>query len=104
MNNNEITSICIPRMESSISREYIYTTFHQLNIGHIDKLTEILLRNDPTYKRILLKIRLNNSKTAFDIKEFLEKSGSVKIVYNMPWYWKVVPTGGNRLVPSIQRS
>lgn len=95
MNNNEITSICIPRMESSISREYIYTKFQQLNIGRIDKLTEIPLRNDSSYKRIILKLKLNNSKNAFDIKEFLEKSGSVKIVYNMPWYWKVVPTGYN---------
>lgn len=98
MNNTQITSICIPRMESSISREYIYSTFRQLNIGHIDKLTEIPLRNDATYKRIILRLRLNNTKNAFDIKEFLEKSGSVKIVYNMPWYWKVVPTAGNQPV------
>ena len=88
ISNTEI--ICIPRIESSINREYIYNTFHKLKIGYIEKLNEIPLRNEPTHKRIIIRIKLNNSETAYDIKNFLDELGSVKIVHNMPWFWRVV--------------
>tara|TARA_B110000285_G_scaffold228008_1_gene290275 strand:+ start:3482 stop:3679 length:198 start_codon:yes stop_codon:yes gene_type:complete len=63
-----------------------------MNIGNIEKLNEIPLRKDPTHKRVIMKMRWdkNNVKT----KEILNKMtefGSVKLVYNMPWYWKVCP-------------
>lgn len=96
---NEITSICIPRIESSICREYIYTTFQNLKIGHIERMNEIPLRNDPTHKRIIIRIRLNNSELAYDIKHYLDELGSVKIVHNMPWFWKVVK--GSTIQPCL---
>lgn len=88
--HNETTRICIPRIDSTIDREYIYTTFQHLKIGYIERLDEIPHRNDPNHKRILIKIRLNNSDLAYDIKKYLDEIGSVKIVHNMPWFWKVV--------------
>jgi len=64
------TSLCIPRMEASVSRDYIYSVFNQLNIGHIEQMNEIPLRNEKDFKRILLRIRLNNSETANTVGRF----------------------------------
>lgn len=87
-----ISSICIPRVDMSVSRNYIEDVIRNMNIGYIETLNEIPLRKDPTHKRVIMKMRWdkNNVKT----KEILNKMtefGSVKLVYNMPWYWKVCP-------------
>ena len=87
-------SLCIPRMESKVSRDYIYNVFNTLNIGHIDSLREIPLRNEENYKRIILRIGLNNSNTANTMKQFLLDKGYVNIVHDMPWYWRVVINQG----------
>ena len=89
-----LSSICIPRMEMATTKEYILNTLSSLHIGKIDKITEIPLRNDPAYKRIIIKIHWNEkNETVINIKERLQQpTGTIKIVHNMPWYWKVVST------------
>jgi len=61
-----------------------------MNIGTIERLNEIPLRNDPSHKRVIMKIKLNtkNMKTN-EILSNLNDMGSVNLVYDMPWYWKV---------------
>ena len=83
-------SLCIPRMEASVTRDYIYSVFNTLNVGHIEQLSEIPLRNECDFKRIILYIRLNCSDKAIAMKESLKDRGYVNIVHNMPWFWKVV--------------
>ena len=86
-------SICIPRVDQSLSRNYIYSVFEKLDVGTIEALTEIPLRNDPTHKRILIKIRWNrNNELSYKLQEQLKTTGSMKLVYDMPWYWKIVST------------
>jgi uncharacterized protein YeeX (DUF496 family) len=92
-NNNSnmtTTSICIPRVESSMSRNYIEKIIYNMNIGYIERLNEFPLRNDPSHKRIIMKIRwnTNNIKTN-TILSHLNEMGSVNLVYDMPWYWKI---------------
>lgn len=95
------TSLCIPRMEASVSRDYIYSVFNKLNIGHIDQLNEIPLRNERDFKRVLLRIRLNNSDTANTVGRFLKEKGYVNIVHDMPWFWKLVPAGNPAGNPAL---
>lgn len=85
-----ITSICIPRVDSTMPRNYIEKRIVNMNIGTIEYLNEIPLRNDPSHKRILIKIKWNtkNMKTT-EILSNLNVMGSVNLVYDMPWYWKV---------------
>lgn len=85
-------SLCIPRIESSITKDYIYKTLCNLQIGSIINIIEIPLKNDPTHKRAIIKINWNKTTQALDIQKTLEAKGSVKLVYNMPWYWKIVVT------------
>jgi hypothetical protein len=90
--SSKVTSICIPRIESSITKDYILRTLCNLHIGLIEKITEIPLRNDPTHKRIIIKIKWNRTPTSTNMQNRLIKNESVNLVHKMPWFWKVVST------------
>jgi hypothetical protein len=88
-----MSSICIPRIESTVQKDFIYKTFANLKLGTIEKIIDIPLRNDPTHKRVIIKIHWNTAnQKAIIMREFLSTKGSAKLVYDMPWYWKIVPT------------
>jgi len=83
-------SICIPRVESTITKEYITNIIQKTRLFTIDLINEIPLRNDPTHKRILMKIRWNRrSDDAINAENRLVEEGNIKLVYDMPWYWKI---------------
>ena len=85
--------LCIPRMPIHISRETIFNTFCKLNIGFIERISEIPLKsNAQQYKRVIIRLKWNPSteQSAFIYQRILKKE-PVFIVYDMPWYWKVVP-------------
>jgi len=83
-------NICIPRMENSIPRETIFRIFKKLNIGRIERIIENKLKTDENYKRVILKIDWNNTETAETIKTRLINKETVNIVYELPWFWKLV--------------
>ena len=84
-------SICIPKIELSTTKEYILNIFNNLNIGKINRIIEIPLRTDPKNKRIIIQLKWGNSEKSIKIQEILN-TGSVKLVHDMPWYWKIVKT------------
>jgi hypothetical protein len=83
-------SLCIPRIESSTSKDYIYKTLCNLKMGNIINIVEIPLKNNPSYKRAIIKINWYKTNESLTIQKTLLEKGSIKIVYNMPWYWKIV--------------
>ena len=86
-------SICIPRMDSNITKDYIYETFKKLNIGYIISLKEIPLRNDNKHTRVIISLCLNGITEYSNIfNDRITNNESIKIVHDMPWYWKIVPT------------
>ena len=90
---NNVTSLCIPRIEESIKKDYIFKVFQKLKIGYIQRIIEIPLRNDVKHKRIIILLQLNNTNpTSKMIQDRVSRNESIKIVYDMPWYWKIVPT------------
>jgi len=92
MKKTNYTSICIPRMESTINKEYILSIFHKLNVGNINRIYEIPLRYNEEYKRIIILIKWNNTEKSVTVQNQLDEKKSVKLVYDMPWYWKIVKT------------
>jgi hypothetical protein len=82
--------LCIPRMEMTTPKQYIFTTLCKLNWGHISILNEIPLRNEPTQKRILIRVKWDPN--ASEYKSRILKGDSVKLVHNInsPWFWKIV--------------
>lgn len=97
MDNENVTfthkSFCIPRLEKSIKKEYICENLKKLNIGNIISITEIPLYNNPEYKRIIIKVSWDmNADLSMEIENLLQKYGSIKLIHNMPLYWKLVST------------
>jgi hypothetical protein len=86
------SSICIPRIDSSVPKEYIYKKITDMKAGNIQRITEIPLRNDPTQKRIIIKLMWDNNTQSQRIQQQLSDLGSIKLVHNMPWFWKIVAT------------
>ena len=86
-------SICIPRIDIEQTKEYIMEKFQQLDIGQILSIKEIPLRNDNKHKRIIILILLYQDKQqSVELYNRLKKNETIKLVYEMPWYWKIVST------------
>ena len=83
--------MCIPRVDAGITKEYITKTINSLNIGYIRQIREIPLKNDPTHKRVLMRFHWReNNDNSITLQKQLVDLGSLKIVHDMPWYWKLV--------------
>jgi hypothetical protein len=87
---NQITDICIPRMENSRDRTLIYSIFRKINIGKIERITENQLKSDTEYKRVIIKLKWNDTEKANEIRTRLYTNQPVNIVYELPWFWKLV--------------
>jgi hypothetical protein len=86
-------SICIPRIDIEQTKEYILEKCKQLDIGKIISMKEIPLRNDNKHKRIIILLLLNEENPqSIDMYNRLKKNETIKLVYEMPWYWKIVST------------
>jgi hypothetical protein len=90
INKKQITDICIPRMENSRDRNFIYKIFRKIDIGKIERITENILKTDPEYKRVIIKLKWNNTEKANEIRSRLYTNQPVNIVYEIPWFWKLV--------------
>jgi hypothetical protein len=77
-------------MENIITRDYILRTFNKLKIGKIEQINEIPLRNDAKHKRVIIKVDWSDSDNAKFMLTRLDNNESVKLVYDFPWFWKVV--------------
>lgn len=93
MLEKEIMNLCIPRMNTNTSKEEVFNILKELKIGFIQKVTEVPHKNDPRQKRLLMRVSgamHNNNFSNF--KNQIEEHGSIKLVYDTPWYWKIVPS------------
>ena len=95
------TILCIPRMDVRTSSKYIFQSLCKLNWGKISILNEIPLRNDPTQKRILIKVKWNpeieteietETETKTKTKTKLDNGDIINLVHdiNSPWFWKIM--------------
>ena len=88
MKKQEQIILCIPRMSSNVSKELIISTFKKMNIGNIDSIYESQSQHMPQYKRVLIYVKWNHvSPLVQQIMTHFENNQTIKIVYDMPWYW-----------------
>jgi hypothetical protein len=74
-----------------ISKEYIFKKLQEGKIGYIKSINEIPLRNEPEYKRIIIKLEwFDNHNSKKVEKRIYEEGGYINYVYEMPNYWKMV--------------
>ncbi len=84
-------SICIPRVERLLKRDFVYRIIDKMKMGKIKKIVEKPLRNEEQYKRIIIKMLIDpyHINGAYILERF-EKGENVKLVYENTHYWKLV--------------
>jgi len=89
--DNYQPSLCIPRVDSSINKTFIFKKMCSLKWGFIEKITEIPLKNDHEQKRIVIKIKWNREQEIQEIKQKIKNGEVIKLVYDQyqPWFWKI---------------
>jgi carbon monoxide dehydrogenase subunit G len=93
MIQKETLNLCIPRMDTNTTKEEVFRILKEMKIGFIQKVTEVPHKNDPKQKRLLMRVSGTTCNTNFsNFKNQIEEHGSIKLVYDMPWYWKIVPS------------
>ena len=84
--------LCIPRMPANITKSYIFQSLCRLKWGHISIMNEIPLRNDPTQKRVLFRVRWGGSGNAEEYKKKIQNGNDIKVVHDItsPYFWKIL--------------
>lgn len=86
---NKSTSLCIPRIESGITEQFVREIFMSMNIGTIKSIYIKNANKSNGKKAFITLTSWNNTQTAKKIKTRLENDQSVNIMYKIPWYWKL---------------
>ena len=85
------SELCIPCLSVDISKQFIFNTICNLKIGFIQRITEIPLRTNQLFKRIIIKIKWNPcTEKSKMIHQRILQQDPVFIVYDFPFYWKLV--------------
>ena len=93
MDNQNIKTLCIPRVNFGITEPFVRNIFNSLNIGVIGRIDLIKKQNEKggqQFIRIFVHInKWYNNETSNMAKERLLNGKDIKIIYDDPWFWKV---------------
>jgi len=83
--------LCIPRVDTSYSRDYIFKTLCKLKWGRIQKIYETTSRDNDKYKCVLININWNDNENQ-DFKERLIDGGYINIIHDKmsPYFWRIL--------------
>ena len=86
-------SLCIPKVERSIREKDIREVFNKLNLGSVERIDIVswkkTINNNNKFVRIFIHFKSWND-SAEHIRNNLLNGSTYNIVYNFPWYWKIV--------------
>jgi len=85
-------SMCIPRVFENINELQVREVFEQLDLGQLDHIDIIERRSEKgeKYKRIFIHFsRWYWNDDAINARRRLIEGKDIKVVYNMPWFWKI---------------
>lgn len=81
-------SICIPRVATTIKREYIQSVFDKLSFGKISRIDMVCKKMDKNQRVFIHFENWNNTAVANRARQILDSGKEVKIMYNNVWFWK----------------
>ena len=81
-------SICIPRVDSSFTKEFIQSIFNNCHLGNIDSI-DIVPNHKENAKFNRIFVHYSSMTSEFHLTRLLNGS-SLKVVYEGPWFWKCV--------------
>tara|TARA_B100000886_G_scaffold338212_1_gene300552 strand:+ start:1205 stop:1507 length:303 start_codon:yes stop_codon:yes gene_type:complete len=94
------TVLCIPQVDISVKSEDVFKNLVAMNIGYVYKIFEKPVLENKNKKSFFIKFSWNTkNNNALFLKNKLNEKGSLKIVYQDPWYWKM--TENKKLIYSL---
>lgn len=87
---NKPVSLCIPRVENTITKHFIENTLNKYNFGKIKKIK--FIRNKKKNNNIVyiyFNYWYNNDYTK-NIRKKILNNESIHLFYNEPWFWTLV--------------
>jgi len=85
--------LCIPRVDTSYTREYIFNIMNRLKWGKICKITESKPKNNTEYRCVMIDIVWNDTTTDNDdFKSRLLNGSYINIVHDSMSYqfWRIM--------------
>lgn len=83
--------LCIPRMESVTKQDFIKRVLERIMPGSVTRMTEIPHKNNSGFKRVFIYMNvMKNAKNTSILEQRFSQKKDVKIIYDAPWYWKIV--------------
>jgi len=94
MNNNDGPNLCIPRVNTFVTKEQVYEIINRYSFGCIEKIDVIkkkgtCKKNDLSNMVFIYFNQWYDNDLANSVKERLETGKDIKIIYDDPWYWKI---------------
>ena len=94
-------NVYIPRVFKNISKRRILAIFFQLNLGYIQDV--IIVPHNDTFNSVYVYFSSwNDDENTQTVYSELESRREVKIMYDVPWYWKI--RGCNYTLPYVDLS
>lgn len=84
--------LCIPRVDTFYTRDYILDILYKLNWGRIIKLNESRPKNNTNYRCVMIHVDWNDNNETNDLKTILKNGGYVNIVYDINYhqFWRIM--------------
>jgi len=84
-------TMCIPRVDNVTHKDFVYQKLCKIKAGKIKKIVEKPLKNEKNYKRLLIKMAINeNNQNGAYILDRFSKGENIKVVYDNQEYWRLV--------------
>jgi hypothetical protein len=84
--------LCIPRVDTSYTRDYILSIICRLKWGKIEKIFESKPKNNTDYRCVMISINWNDNNENSDLKSRLLNGDYINIVHNAtsPQFWRIM--------------
>ena len=79
-------TICIPKVNNKINKNFIYDIFNQYHFGKL-KYVKLLKKNNISTAFVHYTYFNDDVRSQY-VKNLLENEKDIKIMYDEPWYWK----------------
>jgi hypothetical protein len=85
-------SLCIPRTDYTITKEYVACLINKYNFGEIERIDMVkqINKKGEKYQQIFIHFKTwFSNELAVKTRERLLEGKEIKIIYDNPWFWKI---------------
>jgi hypothetical protein len=89
---NNLPSLCIPRVSGKITKKNVEDIFNKLELGKIDRieLTSKKIGSGEISSKVIIHFKTwYSNSNAIKARELLLENKGFKVFYDEPWFWKV---------------